>query len=217
MILRKSSMLLFVVFCLIGIATPLQAAQVQLSWTAPTTNKNGTPLTDLAGCKLYYGPVGGTYGPAIDVGNTITYTITGLTAGQEYVSVVRAYDTSQNQSDPSNHVQFKAPSGLVAAYSFNEGSNNTVNDASGKGNHGTISGATRTNSGRYGKALTFDGVNDWVTVPDSASLDLTNGMTLEARVYPTSATGWRTVLLKERTGHLTYALYANSDTNQPLA
>ncbi|MBK8185442.1 MAG: hypothetical protein IPK63_22075 [Candidatus Competibacteraceae bacterium] len=45
-------------------------------------------------------------------------------------------------------------------------------DASGKGNHGAITEAARTTSGKAGQALYFDGVNDWVTVKDSASLDL---------------------------------------------
>jgi PKD repeat protein len=69
--------------------------------------------------------------------------------------------------------------GLVAAYNFEEATGTTVVDASGKGNHGTISGAVWTTSGKYGKALSFDGVNDWVTIKDASSLDLTSGMTLE--------------------------------------
>ncbi len=32
----------------------VEAGQAILSWTAPTTNEDGTPLTDLAGYKLYY-------------------------------------------------------------------------------------------------------------------------------------------------------------------
>ena len=43
----------------------------------------------------------------------------------------------------------------------------------------------RTTAGRFGSALDFDGVNDWVTVADSASLRLTTGMTLEGWAYPT--------------------------------
>ena len=70
----------------------------------------------------------------------------------------------------------------------------------GFGNNGTVSGATRSTAGRYGGALSFDGVNDSVSVPDAASLDLTNNMTLSAWVRPTGATGWRTVLMKERPG-----------------
>ena len=44
-----------------------------------------------------------------------------------------------------------------------------------------------TTTAKYGGALTFDGVNDLITVPDANSLDLTNGMTLEAWVRPTAS------------------------------
>jgi len=53
-------------------------------------------------------------------------------------------------------------------------------------------------------------------VPDSNLLDLAPGMTLEAWVKPTTVSGWRTVLLKERPGQLTYALYAAGDSGRPL-
>ena len=106
---------------------------------------------------------------------------------------------------------------LVAAYNFEEASGTTVADASGKGNHGTTSGASRITSGQFGRALSFDGVNDWVTINDAASLDLTNGMTLEAWVYPTvNMTQWATVILKEQPGGGLYELYANGDQSQPL-
>jgi concanavalin A-like lectin/glucanase superfamily protein len=106
--------------------------------------------------------------------------------------------------------------GLVAAYAFNEGSGATAVDSSGNGNQGAISGATRNTSGQYGAALDFDGTNDLVTVPDSSSLDLTNGMTLEAWVRPLTTSGWRTVVLKERPGDTAYALYSsNNDNGRP--
>jgi fibronectin type 3 domain-containing protein len=105
-------------------------------------------------------------------------------------------------------------SGLIAAYSFNEGTGLAFADASGKGNAGTVSGATWA-AGHSGSALSFDGINDIATVPDSSSLDLTTGMTQEAWVYLVSRTNWRTVLMKERPGHLVYGMYANTDTNRP--
>ena len=88
----------------------------------------------------------------------------------------------------------------------------------GGGSPGTISGATRTTEGKYGGALSFDGVDDWVTVPDSIYFDLTTGMTLEAWVQPTAAASdWTTVLLKERPGGLAYALYAADGAGNPPA
>ncbi len=106
-------------------------------------------------------------------------------------------------------------SGLVAAYGFSEGSGTLVADLSGNANHGTISGATWTASGRFGSALSFNGLNSWVTVNDANSLDLTTGMTLEAWVNPRTLSSWREVVFKERTGGLSYALYANTAGNRP--
>ena len=87
--------------------------------------------------------------------------------------------------------------GLVGGWGFDETSGPGVTDGSGRGNNGTIAGAVRTTAGRFGSALTFDGVNDWVTVPDSASLDLSTRATLEAWVFPTAlGNAWRTVAVE---------------------
>src|SRR3954454_7997097 len=42
-------------------------------------------------------------------------------------------------------------------------------------------------------------------------------MTLEAWVRPTTVSAWRTIMLKELTGGLVYAMYGNGDTNRPSA
>jgi concanavalin A-like lectin/glucanase superfamily protein/matrixin len=61
-------------------------------------------------------------------------------------------------------------------------------------------------------------VNDWVTVADANALDLTSNMTLMAWVKPTAIdVDWRTVLFKERSGGLAYALYAADGASRPPA
>ncbi len=101
----------------------------------------------------------------------------------------------------------------MAAYGFEEGSGASTADASGRGNPGAISGAAWSAAGKNGKALDFDGVNDWVTVADSASLDLTGAMTIEAWVRPDApAKVWQTIAMKEALGGLSYALFASGDT-----
>src|SRR4030042_1896878 len=62
------SVLLIWLFLLVGSAF---AVDFTLSWDAPTTNADGTPLTDLAGYKVYYGTASGTYGTPINVGNEV--------------------------------------------------------------------------------------------------------------------------------------------------
>ncbi len=87
--------------------------------------------------------------------------------------------------------------GLVAAYSFDEGSGSSVSDASGKENKGTIGTATWAAAGRFGKALQFNGSTSMVTIPHSASLNLTTGMTLEAWVNPSAVKpAWVDVIYK---------------------
>jgi chitodextrinase len=117
------------------------------------------------------------------------------------------------------HKSSAATNGLVAAYGFNESSGVAATDSSGNNNNGTISNATRSTSGKYGGALSFNGAkkNNYVSIPDSTPLHLTSGMTLEAWINPASVTGsWRTVILKERPGGMAYSLYANNDANRPV-
>jgi PKD repeat protein len=124
-----------------------------------------------------------------------------------------------NEPDP-NEPDPNIPSnsdGLVAAYGFEETSGSTVVDATGNGNNGTIKGAVQISNGKYGKALKFDGVNDWVTVNNSTSLALSTSMTLEAWVYPESITTGNTVIFKEKSGGAVYNLYASEDKEGPVS
>jgi beta-lactam-binding protein with PASTA domain len=102
--------------------------------------------------------------------------------------------------------------GLVLALGFDEANGTVAIDSSVVARNGTLRQATMTRApGRFGNAVVFDGANDWVTVTDTTNspLDLRNAMTIEAWVNPTALSGWETVVLKERAGGLTYALYAH--------
>ncbi len=104
--------------------------------------------------------------------------------------------------------EVRAQSGPVAAFHCNEGSGTTITDISATHHLGTLSGAGWTAAGKYGSALTFNGSNAWVTIPDHATLDLTTGATVMAWVYPTALGGYRTVAMKETAGGAAYYLYS---------
>ena len=104
---------------------------------------------------------------------------------------------------------------LVAAYAFDEGSGSAANDTSGNGNHGTINQAAWAATGRYGRALSFNGTSSMVTVPDAPGLDATSAVTVEAWVNPVTSSNWRSVVMKESASGLAYALYASDDRGLP--
>ncbi|MFQ6055938.1 MAG: hypothetical protein ACE5J3_08170, partial [Methanosarcinales archaeon] len=74
----------------------------------------------------------------------------------------------------SANVQAQSDEGLVAEWHFDEGSGGIVKDSSGNSNDGIIHGATWVD-GKYGKALRFDGVNDYVEISDNPSLYFSSG------------------------------------------
>jgi len=93
-----------------------RAGSAVLSWTVPTTNTDGSALTDLAGYKIYYGTVSGVYGAPIDAGSAVGsppgYTVNNLGIGTYYFAVT-AYDTAGRESAFSNETSktFAAPGG----------------------------------------------------------------------------------------------------------
>jgi hypothetical protein len=66
---------------------------------------------------------------------------------------------------------------------FNEGSGNTVLDASGHGDAGTIYGATRTESGGCGGALLFNGTGSYVSIPFTTQNHPEKEITVSAWFY----------------------------------
>lgn len=89
---------------------PVNATQAILSWNPPTTNADGTPLTDLAGYKVYYGTtLPRVYGSPVDVGNVTTYIASNLLSGATYYFAVTAYDISGNESSYSNEARKTIP------------------------------------------------------------------------------------------------------------
>ncbi len=74
-----------------------------LSWTPPTTTRDGSALANLAGYKVYYGTSPGSYSSTIVITNPgiSTYTIENLLPATYYF-VVTAYDSTALESSYSN-------------------------------------------------------------------------------------------------------------------
>lgn len=73
-----------------------------LSWSAPTERTDGSPLTNLAGFNVYWGPEEGNYPNRATVGlSTLTYVVENLAPGTWYF-VTTAFDEDDVESDFSN-------------------------------------------------------------------------------------------------------------------
>jgi len=84
---------------------------LDVSWVAPTTNTDGSPLTDVASYRVYYSPVDApcTKGKSIGVapsqarapGQRIVFRLTGLTMGELYYVAVAAVNSQGIESECS--------------------------------------------------------------------------------------------------------------------
>jgi len=178
--------------------------------------------------------------------------ITGLSNGNNFNYYVRCNDSSNNFNTNDFTISFGVSmpavcgdnicngaetcstcsadcgvcsSGLVASYNFDEGTGSSLTDKSGNGNTGSVTGAIWT-TGRFGSGLSFDGVNDYVSVSDSSSLDITgNKMSVSAWIYATALAGNDFIVSKYaggpndwffdvNTGRLEWRI-AGTDHNEP--
>ena len=81
----------------------------------------------------------------------------------------------------------------VGIWLFDERSGINVIDSSGKENHGTLADSAemkRIRKGKFGRALEFDGKDDFVRVSHSDSLVFPHGISISVWVYPDGLQPW---------------------------
>lgn len=75
---------------------------------------------------------------------------------------------------------------IVGDWHFDENGGSTAYDNSGYGNNGTIYGASWSD-GKYNPALSFDGVDDYVQIPNDPSLQINKAITLSVWIKTPSS------------------------------
>ena len=119
------------------------AGQVTLTWNAPTTNSDGTPITYFSGdYRIHYGSTSGNYSQVTNFSNSnaiVTQQVSNLTDGQLYYFRCHRGKYPGHESAYSNEISKTAQSGTPTTYTItaSAGTNGTV----------TPSGATTVNSG----------------------------------------------------------------------
>jgi hypothetical protein len=99
------------------------------------------------------------------------------------VNAANSAGTSPWSATDSFTIAIDTVSGLVGCWRFDEGVGIAAHDMSGYNNNGTIHGASWCD-GKYGKALLFNGTDNYVRIPHSNSLEITGDFTIMAWVRP---------------------------------
>ena len=88
-----------IIFISLIICNPTIYNSVIVSW-----NSNVEP--DLMGYRIHYGNLSGNYPNKIDVGNNTSHLIENLIVGAIYYFAITAYDSSNNESNYSDEVEY---------------------------------------------------------------------------------------------------------------
>ena len=84
-------------------------SSVVLNWVAPDENEDGTPLTDLAGYRIYYGTSSRDYTGMVELNDPFDTSHTLSLASGDYYVAMTALDQEGNESAYSNEVLKTAP------------------------------------------------------------------------------------------------------------
>ena len=89
----------------IAVTESTGTGSAQLSWSKPTTNTDGTQLTDLAGYRIYYGRLPDAPSEKLQIASpdTTSASIDGLSSGTWYFSIA-TYTTSGVESERTRPV-----------------------------------------------------------------------------------------------------------------
>jgi chitodextrinase len=172
-------------------ATAVSSSEIDLSWSASTDN------VAVSGYRIFRN------GTQIGTATATSYHDTGAAAASTYTYTVSAFDASGNTSplsQPQNATTpagsgSALPTGLIAAYSFNEATGTTTADGSTNGNTGTLTGSAAWTTGKYGSAVSYNGTTSYVSVSNAFDIS-TVPFTIAAWVNPTNYSDYRKIFSK---------------------
>ena len=180
-----------------------------------TLSLSGTTTAVSAGAVTFVNNRGGSGAASWSPGSGWTISAIALKSGVNNITITST-DAASNAGATSIAVTY-APTfpgdALILALGLEDGSGTTATDSSGLTNTGTlVNGPTWVTTGRFGKALSLNGINQYIDVNDSNSLRLTQSFTLSAWVQPAASLATFKAVIYKDGGSLSspYSLYGVS-------
>ncbi len=163
-------------------------------------NLSKLPIDPINKPPYYYSFVaGGSYELTAALENDSNKSVNGV-AGKDGGTSWNVYEIGSNKKLTPLAVEDGGgrDKSLVGYWSFDEGTGTIAYDLSGNGNNGTLYNFNWTATsgwvdGKVGKALSFDGVDDYVALPNSSVLNPSNAITVIAWVKSSNSSyypGW---------------------------
>ncbi|ESS72439.1 PDK repeat-containing protein [Methyloglobulus morosus KoM1] len=157
------------------------AGALNLAWDPSTS-------TGVAGYKLYYGQASKNYTSSVDVGNTTSYQMTGLTAGSTYFFALKAYNAAKSiESSFSNEASatISATTTLTADFTASQSSTSSTIESFTSTVTGIPSGTVPSYAWNFGDNTTSTASNPTKTYAAAGTytvnLNVTAGTTSAAK------------------------------------
>lgn len=97
-----------------------------------------------------------------------------IISGDSYKRNTELIDSNNFELNSKSNDNIPLDENLIGYWSFNEGSGTTLKDSSGNGNDGIVHGNPAWTTGISGNALSFDGIDDYVDIPDVSDFVFAN-------------------------------------------
>jgi hypothetical protein len=110
--------LLILLICLAACESAM-AASVTLDWNASSS-------ANVLGYNVYFGTSSGNYASKVDVGGSMSVTISNLVPGLTYYFAATAYDASGGESGFSSEISYSVPGGLTMIPSATPGASPVI-------------------------------------------------------------------------------------------
>lgn len=187
---------------------------VTISNSANTGKLTAKVQRDTSSQYLFNDTSGGSYATWANEGNVGIFLKTWSAAASATVDFDYFYARKYASTEPvATAATEEVGPGPIAYWKFDEGYGTTANNSGSQGSvvNGTLknmaSPATATsgwtNSGKFGKALIFDGSNDYIDIPDSNAVDIGQGQsaTISLWYYSTESDTNNHRLLTKQSSH----------------
>jgi len=167
-------------------ASAISSSQINLTWQDNSTNETSFKLERATSAAGPFSQI------ATPGSNTTSYSDSGLAPSTTYYYRVRASNSAgdSSYSNTANATtQASTGSGPVAWYKLDETSGITAADSSGNTNAGNLVNGPVWTTGKINGALSFNGTNQYMTTPSSASLNtIASQMSVALWIYKKAAT-----------------------------